>query len=89
MSSISIDSSLLKGFNSGSTLMSFANKAIQYKYYNNYNELVSRLSLLCASIDAGNNSTEIRNEISEILDILLNNNVINKNEHKKISVNFL
>lgn len=42
-----------------------------YKYYNNYNELVSRLSLLCASIDAGNNLIEIRNEISEILNILL------------------
>ena len=55
---------------------------ITYKYYSTCDELIERLNLLCGSKDAGNNSTEIRNEIVSILDILLNKGVIDANSHK-------
>jgi hypothetical protein len=55
---------------------------VNYKYYSSCDELIQRLKVLCGSRKAGNNSSEVRNEIVSILDILLNNKYINTKEHK-------
>ena len=52
--------------------------------YCNPNELVEKLALLIASRQAGNDSTDIYNEIIEILDKLLNLKLINKRTHRRI-----
>ena len=57
---------------------------VSYKYYSSCDELIQRLNILCGSREAGNNSPEIRNEIVDILDILLNNNYIKAKQHKKL-----
>lgn len=57
---------------------------IQYVYYNNPDDLFKRLELLCAERDIGNDSIELRNEVVSILDLLLKQNVITSNEHKKL-----
>ena len=56
-------------------------KGITYKYYSTCDELIERLNLLCGSKDAGKDSSEVRNEIVSILDILLNKGVIKPKEH--------
>jgi hypothetical protein len=57
---------------------------INYRYYSSCDELIQRLNLLCGITEAGNNSSEVRNEIVSILDILLKNRNINSKEHKKL-----
>ena len=59
-------------------------KGITYKYYLSCDELIERLNLLCGSKDAGNNSSEVRNEIVSILDILLNHGLIKPKEHNSL-----
>lgn len=59
------------------------------KYYKSPDELIERLKLLCASIEAGNRSKEINNEIVEILDNLLNAKCITKADYKKIYLNYI
>ena len=59
-------------------------KGITYKYYSSCDELIERLNLLCGSKDAGNNSSEVRNEIVSILDILLNHGLIKPQEHNSL-----
>jgi len=54
-------------------------------YWNNIDELVQRLHLLIAAKQSGNDSIDNSNEITEILDLLLNNKVINQGQHKAIS----
>ena len=54
------------------------------RFYKSHDELVKRLSLLCASREAGNTSKKVINELVEILDRLLNDKVIKKSEYKKI-----
>ena len=58
---------------------------------NNYKPFFCFLSLVSflispignvASQQAGNNSNNLKNEVGEIIDILLNNNIINKMEHR-------
>src|SRR5258705_6156129 len=46
--------------------------------YKNNDELIARLMLLTSSKQAGNNSTEVHNEIVDILDTLLRNEVISE-----------
>lgn len=53
-------------------------------YYRDPQDLVKRLELLLASKAAGNNSIQLVNECSSIIDILLNNGIISRKEHKKI-----
>ena len=54
----------------------------------NPKEAVEKLGLIIASIDAGNNSIELRNTGVAILDILLRNYIINKRNYNKIYENF-
>jgi len=51
-------------------------------------EAVKKLGLIVASIDAGNNSIELRNTGVAILDILLRNYIISKDKYNKIYKNF-
>jgi hypothetical protein len=53
------------------------------QYYSSLDELVDRLSLLTASAQAGNTSIDVKNEISEIFDILLSNKCITEKDYKK------
>ena len=54
----------------------------------NPQEAVKKLGLIVASIDAGNNSIELRNTGVAILDILLRNYIISKDKYNKIYKNF-
>jgi hypothetical protein len=56
----------------------------QYKYYKAPDELINRLELLCAEMDIGNDSIEVRNEIMTLLDCLLQEKVINTKEYKEL-----
>ena len=53
-------------------------------FYNNFDELVKRLEVLCGHIFGGNNSIEIRNQANEIIDILFKNKSITKSEYRKL-----
>lgn len=53
------------------------------------NEIVERLNLLISSKEAGNDSIQVYNEIIEILDYLLRQKLITKNQHKKIYKNHI
>ena len=63
--------------------------ACSKQYFSSLDELVDRLSLLTASAKAGNTSIDVKNEISEILDILLSNKCIAEKDYQKLSKNFL
>lgn len=56
------------------------------KYYESPDELAERLGLLCASKEAGNESTRLYNEIVEILTAILNNNHITESHYKKSTI---
>lgn len=49
------------------------------------NELIERMSVLCGEIQAGNNNVRLKNELSQILDILLNKGILGSAEHKNIT----
>ena len=59
-------------------------KGTGVKYYKTPDELVKRLALLCSTMDAGNNSKRVSNELVEILTTLLNDKIISKREYKQI-----
>jgi len=63
--------------------------ACSKQYFSSLDELVDRLSLLTASAEAGNTSIDVKNEISEILDILLSNKCIKEKDHQKLYKTFL
>ena len=48
------------------------------------NSLITRLSLGIASIHAGNTSAKLRKEMASIADILFHNNILSKEQKKKI-----
>lgn len=54
------------------------------KYYKNNNELNDRLNILVASLQSGNSSIDLKNEIAEILDKLLHNGKISREEYNNI-----
>jgi hypothetical protein len=68
----------------GTEAQTQAKLSINHKYYSNNDELVKRLTLLCWTIEVGNNSIEVKNEIASILDTLLNSKVINSKENKML-----
>lgn len=51
--------------------------------------LVDRLGLLAGSVEAGNNSYKIKNEIGQIADLLLKRKYINEEKHKNIYENYI
>lgn len=55
-------------------MMEYTNKPIDYKYFDNYDELIDRLRLLVASQGAGN--TGVKNEIVSILEELREGDII-------------
>ena len=59
-------------------------KGTGVKYYKTPAELVKRLALLRSTMDAGNNSKRVSNELVEILTTLLNDKIISKREYKQI-----
>jgi hypothetical protein len=63
--------------------------ACSKQYFSSLDELVDRLSLLTASAQAGNTSIDVKNEISEILDILLSNKCIEEKDYQKLYKTFL
>ncbi len=59
------------------------------KVVSNPDDLVERLAVLSGEIDSGNHSDAIRNEMMSIIDILLNNNILTKEQHKAIYDQYL
>ena len=59
-------------------------KGTGVKYYKTPAELVKRLALLRSTMDDGNNSKRVSNELVEILTTLLNDKIISKREYKQI-----
>ena len=53
-------------------------------YYNDPQNLVERMNILIGSMQAGNNSPELRNDLSQINDEFLRINAIMKNFIKSI-----
>ncbi len=53
-------------------------------YYSNLQELQKRLMILVGSFEAGNHSKFLINEVMNIIDILLKNNIISKDQHNQI-----
>jgi len=53
-------------------------------FYKNDEELIKRIELLLASLQAGNDSNHVKSEISAINDLLLKHGVINDAQHYKI-----
>ncbi|CAH1099501.1 unnamed protein product [Psylliodes chrysocephalus] len=75
----SIPSSLMSGIMTrskkiGKGMLQYSNKPIDYKYFDNYNELIDRLRLLVASQTAGN--TGNNNEIVSIIEELREGGII-------------
>ena len=56
------------------------------KFYSSPDELISRLNLLIAGKQAGNNSVELRNEIVEILDELLKTKILTNEQHRFLQI---
>lgn len=54
------------------------------RYYKGPDELIERLHLCCGSLQAGNDSKELKNEIEEILTTLLADGAITKDEYRAI-----
>jgi hypothetical protein len=59
------------------------------QYFSSIDELIDRLSLLTASVDAGNTSIDVKNEISEILDILLSKKCLTRQQHQQLYKTYL
>ena len=60
----------------------------QIQFFNNPSEMMKKLELIIASMAAGNNSIELRNNGVAILDILLKNSILNKPQYAKIMKNY-
>ena len=58
-------------------------------YYDDPRELVNRLNILIASIQAGNNSPVVKNDLSQINDELLRINAIDQSLHEKFYQKYL
>lgn len=54
------------------------------KFYKSNDELVERMKLILGTIKSGNKSPHLKNELSEILDILVDAKVISKEQASKI-----
>ena len=57
-------------------------------FFINPDDAIKKLQLIVGSIEAGNNSIELRNMGVAILDILLKNNIINKPVYNNFYKNF-
>ncbi len=59
------------------------------KMFSDPNELLPRMAVLIGEIQAGNNNDMVKNEIMEILDVLLQKGILSKTDHKKIYNQYL
>ena len=59
------------------------------RYYKDADELTERLALCCSSIQAGNESLAVKNEVEEILTTLLGDGAIGKAEYRAIRSRFV
>ena len=59
------------------------------RYYKDADELTERLALCCSSIQAGNESLALKNEVEEILTTLLGDGAIGKAEYRAIRSRFV
>jgi hypothetical protein len=67
------------------TLASPASKSkTKFVYYDKPEELLERLQILMGSIDSGNNSSELREEASQLLDVLKSKEVISKIQYESL-----
>ena len=62
---------------------------VLFKYFNNPQDLLSRLELLGGSIKAGNNNNEIKNEFSEIAHVLKKLNIFTNDQLKNLLKNYV
>ena len=69
-------------------LKSIKGSGLKSVVFLNPKEALKKLELIVGSIDAGNNSTELRNTGVAILDILARHYIINKRQYNKIYKNF-
>lgn len=53
------------------------------------NQLVQRLEILVGQVEAGNNSKDVKNELSEVTDALFKLGTINKSQHAKLWSRYL
>ena len=60
----------------------------QIQFFNNPTEMIKKLELIIGSMAAGNNSIELRNTGVALLDILLKNSILSKNQYSKIFKNY-
>ena len=58
-------------------------------HYKDADELTKRLALCCSSIQAGNESLALKNEVEEILTTLLGDGAIGKAEYRAIRSRFV
>jgi len=54
------------------------------KFYSNPDDIMNRLEKIISSISSGNNSIQLKNEGSNIVDFLLSKKLMNKTQHKKM-----
>ena len=61
----------------------------EIRFVSSLDELVERMNVLLGALHAGHNGSAVKNEIKQILDILLNNSVITKKFLKNIYSTYL
>ena len=74
---------LINRFKGGST-----GGNVDVKIFTNVNDLVNRMSGIIAAMKAGNTNVSLKNELRQIIDILLSKQVIKPDEHRFITNQF-
>ena len=59
------------------------------KYVTNPYDLVKRMQIIVGEMTAGNDNKLLKNELSEVADLLLRMNLITKKEHLELFNNFI
>lgn len=64
------------------------NGKVDIKIFSSNKDLINRMAAIIAAMNAGNTSLLLRNEMRQIIDKLLGNNIIKKDEHKHLTNRF-